>query len=228
MKRNSNITHVRMTAMAKSRLRRLKEWLIRRQIILFGIILTTGLSLLAVGILVAGDAFPPEVSRTVGPHLISEGVAFIIIGLVGLLMSWTTFEIGLGIKEVVREVGRENREAGRENREALAKSVEAMGEGIKEAVREVGRENREARKENREALAALAKSQEAIGEGIKEAVREGIKEAVREASRENREAVRENREMMASITKSLERISASQDRLEASYKMAESQNSGKA
>ena len=192
--------------MAKSRLRTLKEWLIRRQIILFGIILTTGLSLLVVGILVAGDAFPPEVSRTVGPHLISEGVAFIIIGLVGLLMSWTTFEIGLGIKEVVREEGEKTREV----LDTLAKSQEALGEGIKEAVREgikeavreAGRENREAGRENREMLASFAKSQEVTS--------------------------RENREMLASITKSLERISASQDRLEARYdKMSESKNAGK-
>ena len=173
MKRNSNITHVRMTAMAKSRLRRLKEWLMRRQIILFGIILTTGLSLLAVGILVAGDAFPPEVSRTVGPHLISEGVAFIIIGLVGLLMSWTTFEIGLGIKEVVREEGEKTREV----LDTLAKSQETMGEGIKEAVREgikeavreasrenreASMENREAVRENREMMASITKSLERI------------------------------------------------------------------
>ena len=145
---------------------RLKEWLIRRQIILFGIILTTGLSLLVVGILVAGDAFPPEVSRTVGPHLISEGVAFIIIGLVGLLMSWTTFEIGLGIKEVVREEGEKTREV----LDTLAKSQEALGEGIKEAVREgikeavreSGRENREAGRENREMLASITKSLERI------------------------------------------------------------------
>ena len=31
--------------------------------------------------------------------------------LAGLFMSWTTFDIGAGIKETVREVGRDNREA---------------------------------------------------------------------------------------------------------------------
>ena len=37
--------------------------------------------------------------------LAAEGIAFILVGLAGLLMSWTTFDIGTEIKEVVREVG---------------------------------------------------------------------------------------------------------------------------
>ena len=34
-----------------------------------------------------------------------------LVGVAELIVSWTTFDIGAGIKEVVREVGRENREA---------------------------------------------------------------------------------------------------------------------
>ena len=41
---------------------------------------------------------------------VAEGIAFILVGLAGVLMSWTTFDIGAGIKEVVREVGRKNQE----------------------------------------------------------------------------------------------------------------------
>ena len=41
----------------------------------------------------------------------AEGIAFMLVGVAGLIMSWTTFDIGAGIKEVVREVGRDNREA---------------------------------------------------------------------------------------------------------------------
>ena len=46
-----------------------------------------------------------------GRYLVAEGIAFMLVGVAGLLMSWTTFDIGAGIKEVVREVGRDNREA---------------------------------------------------------------------------------------------------------------------
>ena len=48
-----------------------------------------------------------------------------MVGLAGLLMSWTTFDIGAEIKEVVREVGRENRAA-------LASLAEAQKESQKE------------------------------------------------------------------------------------------------
>ena len=41
---------------------------------------------------------------------VAESIAFILVGLAGVLMSWTTFDIGAGIKEVVREVGRKNQE----------------------------------------------------------------------------------------------------------------------
>ena len=93
----------------ESRRERLRIGLAHKQQVIFLVMLAVG-----GGLLLA--------STLSGPY-VAEGIAFILVGLAGLLMSWTTFDIGAGIKEVVREVGRENREAvrevGRENREAM-------------------------------------------------------------------------------------------------------------
>lgn len=72
---------------------------IRRQLALFGTILSVGMASFVAGIAIVAGAFP-EIIPSLGHHLISEGIAFIIIGLVGSIMSWTTFEIGTGIKEL--------------------------------------------------------------------------------------------------------------------------------
>ena len=81
----------------ESRRERLRIGLAHKQQVIFLVMLAVG-----GGLLLA--------SALSGPY-VAEGIAFILLGLAGLLMSWTTFDIGAGIKEVVREVGRENREA---------------------------------------------------------------------------------------------------------------------
>ena len=50
-------------------------------------------------------------SQFIDQRLLSEGIAFIIVGLVGMLMSWTTFDIGTSIREAIHEVGRQNQRA---------------------------------------------------------------------------------------------------------------------
>ena len=82
----------------ESKKNRIRTSLIRKQQAIFLIMLATG-----IGLLLA--------SPLSGRYLVAEGIAFMLVGVAGLLMSWTTFDIGAGIKEVVREVGRENREA---------------------------------------------------------------------------------------------------------------------
>ena len=51
-------------------------------------------------------------------NMTGEAIAFIITGSIGIIMSWTTTDIGESIKDVMREVGRDNQKA----LESLAKS----------------------------------------------------------------------------------------------------------
>ena len=104
--------------------RRTRRFLVRRQLAIF-------VSMIAAGALLVG------LDDWIDGQATGQGIAFIIVGFVGILMSWTTFDIGAGIKEVVREVGRQNkevvREVGRQNKEALdsmARSQESMNERI--------------------------------------------------------------------------------------------------
>ena len=62
--------------------------------------------------------------------LITEGVAFIAIGAVGLIMSWTTQDIGQGIKDAVREDCELTRKA-------LSKALREDGELTRKALREL-------------------------------------------------------------------------------------------
>ena len=96
--------------------------------------------------MLAAGSFLMVTSQLADQRLLSEGIAFIMVGLVGMVMSLTTMDIGARIKEEIREIGRQNaessagikeaiREIGRQNAESSA--------GIKEAIREIGRQNAE-------------------------------------------------------------------------------------
>ena len=61
-------------------------------------------------------------SQLIDKRLLSEGIAFIIVGFVGMLMSWTTMDIGASIKEVIYDVGRQNQTV----LESIAKSLNEM------------------------------------------------------------------------------------------------------
>ncbi len=77
---------------------KIKTGLIRRQHIIFVAMIAVGISLITL-------------SQLVDQRLLSEGIAFIIVGFVGILMSWTTMDIGASIKEAIHDVGIENRKA---------------------------------------------------------------------------------------------------------------------
>ena len=64
-------------------------------------------------------------------HLISEGVAFIMVGVVGLIMSMTTTDIGQGLMHAVREEGDKTRS-----------QFKVIVADFMEAVREDGRQTR--------------------------------------------------------------------------------------
>ena len=74
----------------------LKNSMIHRQHIIFISMMCTG-------------AFLIVMSQLVDLRLLSEGIAFLTVGFVGILMSWTTFDIGNSIKETIRETSAENR-----------------------------------------------------------------------------------------------------------------------
>ena len=70
-------------------------------------------------------------SQLIDKRLLSEGIAFIIVGFVGMLMSWTTMDIGASIKEVIYDVGRQNQTV----LESIAKSQNEMVKSLNEMVK---------------------------------------------------------------------------------------------
>ena len=82
----------------KNRTDKIRTDLIRKQNVIFVSMIVVGISLLVL-------------SQLDDSQLLSEGTAFILVGLVGMLMSWTTMDIGSSIKEAIYDVGRQNQEA---------------------------------------------------------------------------------------------------------------------
>ena len=72
--------------------------------------------------------FLTVMSQLTDQRLLSEGIAFIIVGFVGMLMSWTTMDIGASIKEAIYDVGRQNLTA----LESIAKSLNEITESLNE------------------------------------------------------------------------------------------------
>ena len=140
--------------MKRSLWERVKQSFVRRQLLIFVAMLGVGMSLMIGNQQISDQAF-------------SEGIAFIIVGLVGILMSWTTFDIGAGIKQVVREVGEQTQEAVREAAKQNQEAMREIGKQNQEAMREIGKQTQEAVREavrdasinNQGALESLAKSQ---------------------------------------------------------------------
>ena len=95
--------------------------------------------------------------------LVTEGVAFIAIGAVGLIMSWTTQDIGQGIKDAVREDG----ELTRKELRIMAEAVREVGAGVERVgagVERVGAGVEAMSKDNREFFRQMLESQNRIQE----------------------------------------------------------------
>ena len=92
---------------------KIRTSLIRRQQIIFVAMIIVGVFLIAT-------------SQTVDQRLLNQGIAFIIVGFVGMLMSWTTFDVGGSLKEAVREVGRQDQEFLEKNQKILEKNQEIL------------------------------------------------------------------------------------------------------
>ena len=93
--------------------------------------------------------------------LVSEGVAFIAIGAVGLIMSWTTQDIGQGIKDSVHDDGELTR-AGLREVTAAIKEVGASVEKVGASVEAMAKDNREFFKKMVELQGTILEKQDAI------------------------------------------------------------------
>ena len=116
---------------------KIRTSLIRRQQIIFVAMIIVGVFLIAT-------------SQTVDQRLLNQGIAFIIVGFVGMLMSWTTFDVGGSLKEAVREVGRQDQEFLEKNQEFLEKNQKIL------------EKNQKILEKNQEILERIAESQNTI------------------------------------------------------------------
>ena len=94
-------------------------------------------------------------------EMIGQGIAFILAGFAGMLMSWTTFDIGAGIKEAIHEVGRENQKALdslSESQRRMSESVDRMSESVDRMSESVDRMS--------ESQKQISESQERLSETI--------------------------------------------------------------
>ena len=104
-------------------------------------------------------------------HLISEGAAFIMVGIVGLIMSTTTTDIGQSLMLAVREEGKTTRAVNRKLVKHMVKvldnTVREEGRQTRAAIEEIGRqaEERDARMEKR--LDRMSSAVEAVSNDIK-------------------------------------------------------------
>ena len=97
---------------------KIRTSLMRRQNVIFVAMIIVGL-------------FLTITSQLIDKRLLSEGIAFIIVGFVGMLMSWTTMDIGASIKEAIYDVGRQNLTV----LESIAKSQNEMVKSQNEMVK---------------------------------------------------------------------------------------------
>ena len=174
---------------------RIRLGMIRKQNIIYVAVIAVGLFLIVT-------------SQMIDQRLLTEGIAFIMIGFVGMLMSFTTMDIGASIKEAIREVGRQNaessasimesiREVGRQNAESSA-NIKEIALGIKNAVSDAGRQNAESSASIMESIREVGRQNAESSANIKESIREvgrqnaessaNIKESIREVGRQNAES----------------------------------------
>ncbi len=109
--------------------------------------------------MMAVGAFLITMSQLVDQRLLSEGIAFFTIGFVGILMSWTTMDIGAGIKEAIHEVGQQNQRAIAENNQRFDKTLNRIAESQKD-IAESQKDIAESQKDIAKVLDNVTKSQE--------------------------------------------------------------------
>ena len=136
-------------------------------------------------------------------HLISEGAAFIMVGMVGLIMSTTTTDIGQSLMLAVREEGKTtrivNRKLVRHMGKVLVRAVGEEGRQTRAAIEEIGKraEERDIRMEKR--LDRMSAAVEAMSSDVK-----AMSSDVKAMSSDNREFFRQ---MLEAQNRILEKVS---------------------
>ena len=105
------------------RAERLRSFAIRRQNIVYALLIGIGVQYLA------RSAFG-------SPSLVSEGAAFIMVGCVGLIMSFTTMDIAGSLKDVAREEGNMTRDIIREEGNMTRDIIREEGNMTRDIIRE--------------------------------------------------------------------------------------------
>ena len=112
-------------------------------------------------------------------HLISEGAAFIMVGIVGLIMSTTTTDIGQSIMLAIREEGETTRASNR-------KLVRHMGKVIVKAIREEGKQTRASIEDIGKQIGVVSNDIKAVSNDIK-----AVSNDIKAMSKDNREFFRQ-------------------------------------
>ena len=137
---------------------RLRSFAIRRQNIVYALLIAIGVQYLA------RSAFG-------SPSLVSEGAAFIMVGCVGLIMSFTTMDIAGSLKDVAREEGSMTRDIIREEgsmtRDIIREGLEGLGKQIGLQIDALGRRMEERDKRIEERLGQMSAGIESISSDIK-------------------------------------------------------------
>lgn len=76
---------------------RLKKFVTRKHFVLFGIVLAAGMSMITVGTLMDTGALSASANPVIGQYLIIQGIVLVVLGLVGILLWWPTFDTGTDI-----------------------------------------------------------------------------------------------------------------------------------
>ncbi len=171
---------------------KVKAGLIRRQHLVYVAMICTGIFLIIM-------------SQLVDQRLLSEGIAFLIVGFVGIVMSWTTFDIGESIKEAVYQVGVENKELlnqmSARTDVLLNKMVETqktIAEGTQKTITETQKRSEELQK----AIIEMQKSSEETQKEIAKETQKTLLE-MRKASEETQKASEERQKASEETQKAL-------------------------
>ena len=173
---------------------------IRRQSVLYGILLGVG------SVLIYLRDLP----------LVTEGVAFMAIGAVGLIMSWTTQDVSQGIRGAIREDG----DRTRARLDSVVEAVDRVGASVDAAAKRqdaAAKESRDFFKQMLDRQDAAAKRQDAAAKRQDAAAKESRdffkqmldrRDAAAKADRDLFKRVLEKQDAMLESQKSkLERVS---------------------
>ena len=144
------------------------------------------------------------------PQLVTEGVVFIVIGIVGLIMSWTTHDVGQGVRDAVVEDGDKTRDR-LDDVVAAIDRVGASVEKVGASVDAMSKDNKDFFRQMLERQDAILERQDAMGESQKamierqDAMRESQKAMIerQDAMRESQKAMIERQDAMRESQKAM-------------------------